>query len=891
MKVHNLRVLRGPNIWTGKTVLELWLEPQESLMQSAQELSEFRLRLCRILPQVCQPLTEDDETAQPSELERPAGLCLSLWFARVVLVLQRQAGSPVSFLRIADGHLPRVYKVAVEYLQEAVARRAVELAQELWQAVRDNRPLDLTHPLEELRDLDEQVRLGPSTNSIVQAALKRGIPVRRLNTESLVQLGHGAKQRRIQAAATDRTSALAEDIAQDKQLTKELLAAVGVPVPRGRAVSSADDAWQAALEIGLPIVVKPQDGNQGRGVTTNVHTKEQVLAAYAAARARSDEVMVEQHIQGADYRLLIIDNKLVAAARRDPPQVVGDGRRTIRQLVEEANKDPRRGEHHATSLSKIRLDDIAAATLAEQGLTFDSIPAPGQPVLLRRNANLSTGGTATDVTELVHPEVAARAIDAVRVIGLDIAGVDIVAEDISRPLEAQRGAIIEVNAVPGLRMHLEPSHGIGRPVGEAIVEMLFPAGETGRIPIVAVTGVNGKTTTTRLVAHLLRAWGKRTGLTCTEGIYIDDRLIESGDCSGPGSARAVLAHPLVEAAALETARGGILREGLGFDRCDVAIVTAIGEGDHLGLMGIQTLEQLVRVKRVPVENVSRDGYAVLNAEDPLVAGMAEFCPGQVVYFARDPEHPVLSQQRQRGGRWVCVREGTVVLGQGVQETRLLEVAQIPMTHNGLVGFQVLNALAAAAAAWVVGIPLQVIRQGLRTFTSNMHTAPGRFNVLRYRAATIILDYGHNTSALKALIAAIDQFPAKRRVILYTATGDRRDDDIIAQGKLVADAFDEWVLFQDYSARGRREGEIIALLKRGIGPTARVKKCHEPAGGERAAIEYTLSLIQPGDLLVVQVDQVLDAMDWIRDYLAQRGWTLPESEQQPSHFPAEVKPSH
>lgn len=877
MLVKNVRTLRGPNVWTSLTVLEVWLETSSCGITNAEEFGRFRAALVERFPQVAFPLTESPEEAEGETLpgqHHGLGFAIAELVARAVAAIQVAAGSPVSFVRVAEGHQPGLYRVAVEYRQEAVGKQALDLALALCSAVLRGEKYDLAKELDQLRDLDQQLRLGPSTNSIVQAAIRRGIPYRRLNTESLVQLGYGAKQHRILAAATDRTSAVAEAIVQDKQLTKELLAAIGVPVPRGRVVTSAEDAWAAAEEIGVPVVVKPQDGNQGRGVAVNLYTREQVMAGYAAALTRSREVIVEKYAVGADYRLLVVNYKLVAAARREPPQVTGDGRRTIRELVEETNKDPRRGDHHATSLSKIPLDEIALQVLAEQGLTAESVPAAGQLVLLRRNANLSTGGSATDVTDLVHPEVAARAVDAVRMVGLDIAGVDVIAQDISRPLEQQGGVIIEINAAPGLRMHLEPSYGQGRPVGEAIVNMMFPEGETGRIPIVSVTGVNGKTTTTRLVAHMLRCWGKRTGLTCTEGIYIDDQLIEAGDCSGPGSARAVLSNPVVEAAALETARGGILREGLGFDRCDVAIVTNIGEGDHLGLMGIETIEQLARAKRVPVENVAPQGYAVLNAADPLVAAMAEFCPGNVLYFARSAQQPVLAAHRAKGGKVVFVRDQAIMVAEGAWEAKIADLSSVPMTMGGTIGFQVENALAATGAAWTLGVPLQTIRHALETFVCNTAKAPGRFNVLHFRGATIVLDYGHNTSALKALIEALNQFPAERRVILYTATGDRRDQDIIEQGRLVADAFDEWVLFQDYSARGRQEGEIIRLLKQGIRPGSRVKKCHEPQGGERAAIEYTLSLMQPGDLLLVQVDQVIPAMEWIEQYLARKALESP-----------------
>jgi cyanophycin synthetase len=534
----------------------------------------------------------------------------------------------VTFSRSTQTLETGIYQVVVEYSEEAVGRLAFELAQDLCKAAVTATPFELTEALDRLRELDEDVRLGPSTGAIVYAAMARNIPYRRLTEGSMVQFGWGSRQRRIQAAETDRTSAVAESIAQDKELSKELLHAAGVPVPVGRPVLSAEDAWAAACEIGAPVVVKPQDGNQGKGVAVNLNTREQIEAAYAIAFEVSDEVLVERYLPGHDYRLLVIGDKLIAAARRDPPLVIGDGVHNIRQLVERVNSDPRRGEGHATSLTKIRLDEVALARLADARLTPESVPARGQRIILRNNANLSTGGTATDVTADVHPEFAAQAVAAAQTIGLDIAGVDVVCDSVLRPLEAQGGGIVEINAAPGLRMHLQPSFGKGRPVGEAIIANMFAPGDDARIPLVAVAGTNGKTTTVRLIAHILGQPGLRVGMTTTDGVYVQGRRIDTGDCSGPKSARNVLLHPDVDAAVLETARGGVLREGLGFDRCDVAVVTNIGLGDHLGLSYISTVEDLSVVKRVIVQNVRPGtGVAVLNAADPMVARMADSCPG------------------------------------------------------------------------------------------------------------------------------------------------------------------------------------------------------------------------------------------------------------------------
>jgi cyanophycin synthetase len=683
-----------------------------------------------------------------------------------------------------------------------------------------------------------------------------------------VQLGHGAKQRRILAAETDRTGAIAESIAQDKELTRSFLRAVGVPVPEGRPVESAEDAIAAAEEIGYPVVVKPQCGNQGRGVATNLQTPEEVRASYEAALLEEPTIVVEKYARGGDYRLLVVGDRVVAVARREPAQVIGDGQHTIKELIRIVNQDPRRGEDHATCLSKIPLDAVSLSVVAAQGYTPQSIPEAGVRVLIRRNANLSTGGTAADVTDSVHPLVAARAIDAARVIGLDIAGVDVVAEDIRRPLEEQGGVVVEVNAGPGLRMHLEPASGTPRNVGEAIVDLLFPPGETGRIPLVAVTGVNGKTTTTRLIAHLLSQTRKKVAFTCTEGIYLENRRIDAGDCSGPQSAQNVLLNPQVEAAVLETARGGILRAGLGFDRCDVSVVTNIGEGDHLGLSDIESLEKLARVKRTIVDATHASGTAVLNAADPLVAEMAEKSPAPVLFFARSSNEPVLAAHCAAGGRAVTVCDGEIVLCEGERQVPLMPIERVPLTHGGKIAFQVENVLAAVSAAWSLGLTREAIRAGLETFGADMQSLPGRFNLLEIHGATVVVDYGHNVSSLTAMIAAMEQFPHQRRIAVYTAAGDRRDCDMIRQGELLAAAFDKLIFYEDQYVRGRQEGEIIRLLRQGA--TAADPRCEiDEVKGVFPAIEQALNSARPGDLVLVQCDTVDESVAFVRDYMTRR----------------------
>lgn len=854
MEVSRIRALRGPNLWSRHTAIEAIVSCAPAEISQA-DMPGFETRLRALFPSI--------GALYPRGHAGPISLAHVLETA--ALALQAQAGCPVTFSRTSATLEPGLFQVVVEYSEEPVGRQAFELAQALLRAAQNFGDFDVAAAIEQLRETFDDVRLGPSTGAIVDAALARGIPYRRLTDGSLVQFGWGARQRRIQAAEVDSTSAVAEAIAQDKDLTKQLLRAAGVPVPIGRPVASVDDAWAAAEEIGLPVVVKPQDGNQGKGVTVNIASREHLVQAYQAAETYG-QVMVEKFLPGNDFRLLVVGDKLVAAARRDPPQVIGDGVHSVRELVDQVNADPRRGLGHSTSLTQIRFDSIAVSRLHVQGLQPESIPEKGQRVVLRNNANLSTGGTATDVTDDVHPEVAARAVESSQMVGIDICGVDVVCESVLRPLEEQNGGIVEVNAAPGLRMHLSPSYGKGRAVAEAMVDHLYGPGQDGRIPVVAVTGTNGKTTTARLITHIIAGSGLRVGMTNTDGVYVNGRQIDSGDCSGPKSARNVLMHPDVDAAVFETARGGVLREGLGFDRCQVAVVTNIGSGDHLGLNYITTVNDLAVLKRVVVQNVTPErGFAVLNAADPIVAAMAQTCPGQVIFFTADRTHPVMATHRAQGRRSVYVEDDALVAAEGAWRERIA-LRDIPITRGGSIGFQVDNAMAAVAAAWALDLGWDTIRRGVASFANDADNAPGRFNVMSFRGATVIADYGHNADAMRALVAAVEAMPAHRRSVVISGPGDRRDADIRDQTAILGDAFDEVILYEDSCQRGRADGEVLALLRDGLAEAKRT--CHVvEVRGELAAIDVALDRLQPGDLCLVLIDQVEAALEHLAGRMA------------------------
>jgi cyanophycin synthetase len=854
--IRSIRALRGPNLHAYMPVLQVTLDIGPYDERPSSSFPGFVERLTAWLPGLAE---------HECSLGRPGGFVERLrrgtYLAHIVehvaLELQGRMDFDVSYGRARGTGERGVYTVIVAYKEEEPARAAIEKAVELALAAMHDLPFDIDAELADLNGTADRYRLGPSTAAIVAAARRRDIPVVRLTPRSsLVQLGYGVHQKRIRASETTLTSAIAVDLCQDKSLTNRMLHTVGVPVPRGEVVRTADGAWEAAQEIGLPVVVKPESGNQGKGVSVELRTEAEVRGAFHLAdEIGRGDVLVEQHICGVDYRLLVINGRMVAAARRDAAQVTGDGVHTVQQLVVEANRDPRRREGHSGTMTRIRLDGSVDLVLGQQYLTLGSVPEAGRVVKLRSNANLSTGGTATDVTDDVHPSNARLAELAAQILGMDVAGVDIVCADIARPLREQRGAIVEVNAAPGLRMHLAPAYGRARDVGRPIVDMLYPDRAPSRIPIVAVTGTNGKTTVTRLIAHMYETARKVVGMTTTEGTYIGRERIIRGDCSGPQSARAVLLHPRVEVAVLETARGGILREGLAFDWCSVGVVTNVS-ADHLGLKGVNTVDELARVKQVVIENVHRSGAAVLNAEDRLTAQMAAACSGRVVYFALDAEHHVMRSHLAQGGWGVFVHDGQIVLAQDGQRVELVGLDQLAFTFEGRVRFQVQNALAATAAAWAQGLNPALIARALATFRTDSATVPGRFNVSEMNGVEVVCDYGHNVAAMQALAEAVGALGQRRTVILVGLPGDRRDTDLLATVRALLGRADEFVFYDQTERRGRAPMEVPHLLSTAL-PADVPAAC---ATSQAAGVEQAWHRVRPGDRLVLIADEVDEALD-------------------------------
>lgn len=794
------------------------------------------------------------------------------WAGHVVehlaLELQTLAGMDTGYGRTRETGEKGVYNVVFSYAEEEVGRFVARAAVRLFIEIAEGAPLDdirseITDDVQKMREIREDVRFGPSTGALVEEAETRDIPFIRLNDQSLVQLGYGIHQKRIQATTTANTNMIAVDIAGNKHATKKLLGDMGVPVPKGFRIRDIDELEKTLESVGFPAVIKPLDGNHGKGATVGINKLDDARAAFEKAKEYSRWVIVEQQLQGADFRALVVNNQLIAVAERMPAHIVGDGKRTIQQLIDETNADPRRGYGHEKVLTLIEIDSQTHRCIRSKGYSLETILAEDEVLFLKSTANISTGGTAIDRTDEVHPENVFLFERIARIIGLDVAGVDVIAPNVSEPLSETGGGIIEVNAAPGFRMHLAPSEGIGRNVAEHVINMLFPPRAPSRIPIIAITGTNGKTTTTRLIAHILKGSGLTVGFTTTDGTYIQNQQIVRGDNTGPVSAQLVLKDPTVQVAVLETARGGIIRSGLGFDYCDIGIVTNIA-ADHLGLKDVNTLEDLARVKAVVPRAVSKRGYAVLNAEDDLVYEMKDLVDGKCVYFSMDENNPNIQRQARRG-RISCVYEGGfVTILKGKWKVRVEKAANIPLTYGGRAEFMIPNVLAATLACFVHGVSLEDLRVGLTTFNAGTAQTPGRLNFIEVGDVTVLMDYAHNPAGMRGLTNFISKLPNKYRTCVLNGTGDRRDDDIREFAKIAADSFDRIVIRAGHYLRGRKEDELINLLQQGIAQSENSPQVRVIADS-RTAIHHAIRNGRKGELVVTLADLVPDDIKYVQEY--------------------------
>ncbi len=864
MLVNDIKMLKGPNFWSIKRqkLIQFTLDLEELEYQPTNEIPGFLQRLQQLLPSLHEHRCSVGKPGGFFERVR-RGTWMGHVIEHIAIELQNLAGLTVGFGQTRGTGKEGVYHVVFECAEEAEGRHALQAALAIAEALIRGDNYDVQKDVAEIRRLWFKEKLGPSTASIVEEAKRRGIPVMRLDNDSLVQLGYGCNQTRIEATITSHTSSLAVDVACDKDKTKQILTAANFPVPFGQVVHQAETLKETIEAIGYPIVIKPLDGNHGNGATIGIEDWDHALCAFHRAKKYGDEVIVEKFIAGRDFRVLVVNYKFVAAALRTPASVTGDGRRSVQELIDEANLDPRRGCGHDNVLTEIVVDELTLELLRKKNYTLQTVLAPGEELYLKPTANLSTGGTATDVTDEVHPANRMLFERMARNIGLDICGIDVMAPDLATPLKENGGAVLEVNAAPGLRMHLEPTQGTPRNVAGPIVDMLFKGKGNGRIPIVAVTGTNGKTTTTRLLAHIVKSAGYLTGFTTTDGVYINDELVQQGDCSGPSSAQMVLKDNAVEFAVLETARGGLLRAGLGFDQCDCAVVTNVAE-DHLGIGGIDSLEKLARVKSVVPETVHANGYAVLNADDDLVYQMRENVGGKVALFSLFADNARIEQHCAGGGLAAVYENGYLLLRIGNHYIPIEEAAGIPITFGGRAEFNIANALAASLAAYTCRIKLGTIREALRSFVPSKETTPGRINIYEFNDFTVLLDYAHNPHGLRALGKFVKTFDASTRIGVITGVGDRRDEDITALGEEAAKIFDEIIIRHDTDMRGRTWDEVDRLLTTGI---RRVNADLPVAyfGHECEAVEKALQFRKLKSLLVVLVDNVEAVTECLLNY--------------------------
>ncbi len=864
MQIKEIKVLRGPNYWSVRRtkLIQMKLDLEEMEQRPTNSIDGFKERLENMFPTMVEHRCSVGKRG--GFFERVTeGTWMGHVIEHIALELQTLAGMETGFGRTRSTGKDGEYYVCFSYLEEEAGIYTAKASVAIAQSLIDGTSYDLQNDIMRLREIREDYRLGPSTGCIVEEATRRGIPFIRLNKQSLVQLGYGVHQKRIRATIASTTSNIAVDIACDKEETKNLLNAAEIPVPKGDVIRTEEGLKDAIDRIGYPIVIKPIDGNHGKGNTTNITNWDQAITAFAAAKEYSRSVIVERFITGFDFRILVINYKFICAALRTPAAVSGDGKHSIEELIHITNQDPRRGYGHEKVLTQITIDAFTQKMLDDKGYTLQTIPAAGELVLLKPTANLSTGGTSTDVTDEVHPANIMMCERIAKIVGLDICGIDIMATDLRTPVSENGGCILEVNAAPGFRMHIDPSEGLPRNVAEPVVDMLFPKGSTGLIPIISVTGTNGKTTTTRLTAHIVKTAGYKVGYTTSDGVYIQNQLMMKGDCTGPISAQFVLKDPTVDFAVLECARGGILKNGLAFQHCDVAIVTNIS-ADHIGLGGIDTLEQMAKVKAVVPETVFPHGYAILNADDDLVFNMKDGLKCNIALFSMDESNPRIIQHCKNGGYASVYENGYITIMKGTWKLRVIKSADVPITYGGKALHNIMNCLPAVLSAFLWRkIGIDDLKLALQTFAPSITQTPGRLNMFQFKHFKFLVDFAHNPAGLKLLCDFVSKLDGTPKVGIISGTGDRRDDDIKELGRISGRYFDEIIIRQDKNLRGRSAEEIVELLVQGINETKTKEIPIEIIYNEKEAIQFAYKTAKPGSLVTIMCDVVSEALDLIK----------------------------
>jgi cyanophycin synthetase len=867
MKIIDIKTMNGPNYWSIRRhkliVMRLDLEDLEE--KPTNKIDGFAERLKTLFPSMfshrCSPGVPGGFFQRVDE-----GTWMGHVIEHIALEIQTLAGMNCGFGRTRQTSAHGVYNVVFNYWEAKAGVYAAKASVRIAEALINNTPYSLEEDIQRLREIREEERLGPSTGSLVEEAIKRNIPFIRLNGRSLVQLGYGINQRRIQATVASTTSSIAVEIACDKEDTKLLLESAEIPVPKGKICYDLEDLELAASRIGYPLVTKPINGNHGKGATTNIVNWEDLKIGFDAAKHYSRSVIVEKFITGYDHRVLVVNYKFVAAAKRTPACVIGDGKHTIQELIDIVNSDPRRGYGHEKVLTAIKVDHFTQQILDDKGYTLETVLLKDYELLLKPTANISTGGTAEDITDHVHPSNVFMCERIARIIGLDICGIDIMSPDLTVPITENGGAVLEVNAAPGFRMHLEPTVGIARNVAEPVIDMLYPTGSSARIPIIAVSGTNGKTTTTRLMAHICKQVGHKVGYTTTDGVYIQNEMMMKGDCTGPVSAEFVLKDPTVDFAVLECARGGILRAGLGFHNCDIAIITNIA-ADHLGLQGIDTLEQLARVKAVVAESVFPEGHAILNADDDLVYKMRENITCKLALFSMDENNQRIIDHCKSGGIAAVYENGYVTIMKGTWKIRVEKVTNVPMTFGGRAEFNIANCLPVILAAFLRNFKIEDIKSGLQTFIPSPAQTPGRMNLFNFKHFSVMVDYAHNTAGLKAIGKFLSNTETGKKIGIIAGVGDRRDEDTISLGEEAARIFDEIIIRQDRNLRGKSEQEIIDLMLKGIKQIDPNKKV-TVIQAEKAAIDHAIQKAEMDSFIVICSDVIPDALEQIMELKAQ-----------------------